>query len=100
MSRDKKEFLSDKTLLIWILLSAISSIFCSLVTDFIVYLVSGCWIMFQHQLAGGSCSAELNMGLIIPIPLVLGLIIGTVLTRRAVKTDSSSTAESKEDRTA
>jgi hypothetical protein len=41
--------------------------------------------MYQHQLAGGKCRADLNIELVIAIPVILGIVIGTVLTRKIIK---------------
>lgn len=93
MSRQKDEFISDKTLLIWLFLSVISSIACLLVTAVVVYVIYDCWIMYQHQLAGGVCDAGLSQGVVIAIPIVLGVIVSTVLTRKLIKADSSNTGK-------
>ena len=85
MSRQKKEFISDKTLLTWLFVTVIAGIGCLLITSVIVYAIYDCWIMYQHQLAGGVCSADLNMELVIAIPIVLGIVIGTILTRKIIK---------------
>ncbi len=89
MSFHKKEIISEKTLLTWIFYSVISTIACLLITAFVVYLKYDCWIMYQHQLAGGSCSPDLNQLLVFSIPAGLGLVIGTVLALKAGKDDGA-----------
>ena len=64
MSFLKKEIISEKTLLIWIFSAAISGIACLLITVFVVYLKYDCWIMYQHQLAGGTCDADINLEIV------------------------------------
>lgn len=87
MSDKKKEFISDKTMLIWIMVSAVSTIIFLLITTFIAYLIFDCWIMFQHQLAGGSCGPGVNLLKIISIPVTLGFVTGALLTRKIVRED-------------
>jgi hypothetical protein len=90
MSFLKKEIISEKTLLTWILSAAISTIVCLLITVFVVYLKYDCWLMYQHQLAGGTCDADINLEIVSAIPIVLGFIIGTILTIKITKSDSSN----------
>jgi len=89
MSHLQKEFISDKTLLTWIMLCTFSSIGCMLITAVVVYIIYDCWIMYRHQLAGGTCNLDVNTPLVFFIPIVLGLIIGTVLTRKITKEDTA-----------
>ena len=65
-------------------MSVITGISCLLITSVVVFAIYDCWIMYQHQLAGGRCSVDLNMELVIAIPVILGVIIGTILTRKIV----------------
>ena len=85
MAGQRKEFIADKTLLTWLMASAFATIGCMLVTAVIIYMIYDCWIMCQHQLAGGSCGPDVNIPLVIAIPIVFGLVIGTVLTRKTIK---------------
>jgi len=89
MSLFTKQIISEKTLLIWLLMSVISSLVCELITVVIVYLFYGCWITFAHDLAGGKCSADFNQVIVYAAPVVIGVIIGTVLTRKVISTDKS-----------
>jgi H+/Cl- antiporter ClcA len=89
MTSQRKEFISDKTLLTWIMLCAVSTISCLLITAVIVYVIYDCWIMYQHQLAGGSCGPDVNIAVIIAIPIALGLLIGSLLTHRIIKADKN-----------
>ena len=89
MSLFTKQIVSEKTLLTWLFMSVISSLVCELITVVIVYLIYGCWITYAHDLAGGECSADFNKTLVYAAPIVIGVIIGTLLTRKAIKDDSS-----------
>lgn len=89
MSTLRKEIISEQTLLAWLASSAFSTIVYILISAVVVYLTFDCWIMYQHQLAGGSCGPEVNMTFAIGIPVLLGLITGTVLARKISKKSNS-----------
>ena len=85
MSFLKKDLISDRTLLIWLFTTVITGIGFSLITAVVIYMMYDCWIMYQHQLAGGKCSADVNIELITAIPITLGVVVGTILTRKIIK---------------
>lgn len=85
MRDQRKEFISDTALLIWVFVSGICTIGCILISAFIHYLIYDCWIMYQHQLAGGNCSSAISIPVAIGIPVIAGLIIGTLITRKILK---------------
>jgi hypothetical protein len=85
MSGKKKEFISDRTLLIWIFTVTFTGIVLLLPTAIIAYFIFDCWIMFQHQLAGGRCGPDVNVLMILSIPMALGVLIGTLLTQKIIQ---------------
>lgn len=87
MSDKKKEIISDRALLVWVFTVSFASIVLLLLTAIIAYLIFDCWIMFQHQLAGGTCGPDVNVLIVISIPIVLGIFVGTLLTRKIIQGD-------------
>ena len=85
MSVKKKEIISDRTLLIWMFTVTFTGIVFLLPTAIIAYFIFDCWIMFQHQLAGGKCEADVNVLMVLSIPIALGILIGTLITRKIIQ---------------
>jgi hypothetical protein len=85
MNDKKRELISDRALLIWIFTVTFTGIVFLLATAIIAYFIFDCWIMFQHQLAGGSCEPDVNVLMILSIPMALGVLIGALLTRKIIQ---------------
>jgi len=81
----RNNFVTGSTLLLWVLMSAISTLGCLLIASATIYLNYDCWIMYQDQLTSGSCGPGYSQGFILSIAIVLGLIIGTFFTCKLTK---------------
>jgi hypothetical protein len=76
-----KEIISEKTLLIWLICTVLSGIALMLVFSMIIYSIYGCWPLGGYR-AGGSCLSNLPHIFFYFLPSILGIIIGTLLTRK------------------
>ena len=82
MSKKRKEIISEKTVVIWLLSCVLISIICSMFDTIVIYFIYDCW-MFR-QVGTDSCSGKIPQ-FIFFIPSVIGLVVGTILTRKIVK---------------
>jgi len=85
MSIFTKKVISDKALLLWTVLCAISSIVCVLVGGIIVYFIYNCWPIARVQM-GGVCISKIQPEYLQFLPFVIGIIVGTLLTIKFSKT--------------
>jgi hypothetical protein len=79
-----REIISEKTMLVWLICTVLSGIALMLVFSMIIYLIYGCWPVGGYR-AGGSCLSNLPHLSFYFLPSILGIIIGTLLTRKITR---------------
>ncbi len=80
MSLFTKEIISEKTIIIWLVASAASTILALLLSSIIVYLIYDCWPLTKYQVLDNICLIKLEPNYLKFIPILFGIIFGTILT--------------------
>lgn len=86
----RNSYVSGSSLLLWVLMSAISTLGCLLIASMYYYFNYDCWIMYQQHV-DGSCAVGYNQSAILSAAITLGLIIGTIATCKLSKNSCRET---------
>ena len=85
----KTKYLSDEAILTWLVFSGLSVFVLSFVTSIFVYIYYDCWLMTSKvYMTERNCAPGLNVELALLIPVVVGTIVGTILTGRSIRNDT------------
>ena len=85
MSILKKKIISERTIIIWLGLTVASSIVCILIAGLFVYIIYDCWPIGRYQMNEGNCLLNVQPEILHFLPMIAGIILGTVLTRMLKK---------------
>lgn len=81
MSILKKEVISERIIMLWLGLTVASSIVCILIAGLFVYFIYDCWPIGRYQMNEGTCLSKVQPDILYFLPMIAGILIGTVLTR-------------------
>lgn len=82
----RKQVISEKTLLIWIVSSAAFSVAIMIPGALIILGIYGCWPIGAY-VGADDCLAQVGPSFLRFLPPILGFVAGTILTLRMRKTD-------------
>lgn len=82
-----KEIISEKTVLLWLVISSVTTGLCILLGGVVVYLIFDCWPIGNIFQKAGSCLGKVQPSMLQFLPLVIGIVIGTILTIKNSKQD-------------
>ena len=85
MSIFTKTVVSEKAVLLWIIMCAIATIVSALLGGVIIYFIYDCWPVTRIQF-GGSCLSKIQPGFLQFLPLVTGVVAGSMATVKLLKT--------------
>ena len=82
MSLFSKDIVSEKTLILWLVMSSVTTGLCVLVGGVVVLLIFDCWPIGSIVQLEGSCLNKVQPPALQLLPLVIGVILGTILTTK------------------
>ena len=82
MSKLNENVISEKTLILWLFLSAISTIACMLVSAVVVFFVYDCWPIERYPTGEGLCLSRVKPPSLVFVPMIIGVLMGSLLTRK------------------
>ncbi|PCJ18650.1 MAG: hypothetical protein COB04_06980 [Gammaproteobacteria bacterium] len=86
MTNKKRKYFSDEAVITWVVYSAISVFGLSFLVSAVVFALYDCWLMTsKYYVVQRNCAPGLNVNFVLPIPVILGTIIGTVFTFRSLE---------------
>ena len=81
----RKQIVSEKTIILWLVLTVASSMACILIAGLLVYLIYDCWPIGRSLTGENACLSKIQPDILHFLPMILGILIGTVLTRIIIK---------------
>jgi len=88
MPQYSKEVISEKTLILWLVISSATTGLCVFIGAVAVYFIHDCWPLGAIVHKGGSCLNKVEPFVLQFLPLAFGITIGTVLTIKINKSKS------------
>jgi len=79
MSIFTKNIISEKALLLWVIYTFAATLVSLLVASIIIYFVYDCWPLSRYQFNGGICLEKIQPHYIKFIPIIFGIISGSIL---------------------
>ena len=80
MSPFSKDIVSEKTLILWLVISSVTTGLCILAGGVVVWLIFDCWPIGSIFQKAGSCLNKVQPPALQFLPVVIGVILGTILT--------------------
>ena len=84
MSIFNQQIISERTIFIWLAYTFVTCLAAILLAGVIVYFLYDCWPVTRYQPGSSACLAKIQPGYLVFAPMVLGVILGVILTWRAV----------------
>ncbi len=78
MSIFNKEIISEKTIIIWIVLSALIGIVCTIIESIFIKFTYGCWPM--GDVVTNHCLDNIDSNFLLILPMIISFVAATFLT--------------------